>query len=283
VQNVFIQGDIFQLDFAARSDRGLVRKSNQDVARVVPGLGLALVADGMGGHAHGELASRMAADAFEQSLGRVGGSGAHIGETVERLQNAFREANQRVADHPESGQGAAQMGTTLVTAIFAHGRVVIGNVGDSRCYRLRDGILEALTEDHSYAAQLQRLGATTTSEELDLAERWAHILTRFIDDEDIAVDTRTLRCRPDDTYLLCSDGLWGTVPEDEIGRLLGAASDADEACEMLVGAAWAGGGLDNIGVAVVRLLLLQLQLDDPSWADEQHIEGIGIETSPDAP
>jgi PPM family protein phosphatase len=265
---------VFQLDFAARSDRGLVRKSNQDVARVVPALGLALVADGMGGHAHGDVASRMAADVVEQSLDRLGGAGAHIEETLERLQTAFRDANQQVAEHPEGGQGAARMGTTLVTAIFAHGRVVIGNVGDSRCYRLRDGTLKALTEDHSYAAQLRRLGAATTSEEdLELAGRWAHVLTRFIGDEDVAADTRILRCRPDDVYLLCSDGLWGAVPDDEICHLLGAASDADDACERLVGAAWAGGGLDNIAVAVIRLALLQLTLDEPSWTDEERLGG----------
>jgi PPM family protein phosphatase len=260
---------VFKLEFAAQVDQGLVRETNQDVARVVPGLGLALVADGMGGHDHGDVASRTAANGLEQSFARFGGPGVNIDETAQRLQSAFREVNQRIADHPTSGEGRAKMGTTLVAAVFAHGRVAIGNVGDSRCYRLRDRSLELLTQDHSYAEQLRQSASSATPEGEQAASEWAHILTRCLNgDEGVAADIRIVRCEPGDIFLLCSDGLWGSVSGDVMAGILGAAEDASEACERLIGAAWAGGGLDNIGTAVVRLVPLQLRLDEPSWLEQ---------------
>jgi protein phosphatase len=193
----------------------------------------------------------------------------HINETAERVQRSFREANERMAGHPAVAEGRAKMGTTLVAAVFAHGRAVIGNVGDSRCYRLRSGTLERLTENHSYAAQLWQTGVTATPQGREAAEQWAHVLTRCLNGEPgVSADTRIVGCEPGDVYLLCSDGLWGIVADHVIGALLGAAQDADQACERLVGAAWAGGGLDNIGIAVARLLPLELRVNDPSWLEQ---------------
>lgn len=258
---------MYQLDFAALADQGLVRETNQDVARVAPRLGLALVADGMGGHDRGALASSTAARALEQSFRALGGRGAHFDEAAEHLQRSFDRANRRVSSHQVSGEGRARMGTTLVAAVFAHGRVVVGNVGDSRCYRLREGSLERLTQDHSHAAE-QRRGAAGVVMRRPADSRWAHALTRCINgDEGVAPDMLIARCEPGDVYLLCSDGLWGTASGNEIARILAGAEDAEEACEGLVGAAWAGGGLDNIGVAVVRLVPRQLGLEPPSDAE----------------
>lgn len=142
------------------------------------------------------------------------------------------------------------MGTTLVAAVFAHGRAVIGHAGDSRCYLLRGGVLEALTVDHSYAEQVRREGAASRQ----LLSHLEHILTRCLDGEtDLVADVRTVRCEPGDVYLLCSDGLWGSVADEAVRSILETADDARAGCKELVSAAWAGGGLDNIGVAIVRL------------------------------
>jgi serine/threonine protein phosphatase PrpC len=260
---------VFELDFAARVDQGLVRETNQDVARVVPRFGLALVADGMGGHHHGDIASRTAAEGVELSFARFGGPGVDVDQTAQRLESAFREVNRRMAVHPARGEGRGKMGTTLVAAIFAHGRAVIGNVGDSRCYCLRKGSLELLTRDHSYAEQLRQMGAAMTPEAKQAANEWSHILTRCLNgDEGVAADISVVRCEPGDVFLLCSDGLWGSAASEVIAAVLGTARDASEACERLVRAAWAGGGLDNIGLAVVRLVPRQRRLDKPSWLEQ---------------
>jgi PPM family protein phosphatase len=259
---------MYTFDYAAQTDVGLVRETNQDEARVVPGLHLALVADGMGGHAHGDVASRTATSAFEENLTRVGGPGANTDETAERVRTSFWYANQRIAEHPTTRASATGMGTTLVAAVFSHGRVVIGNVGDSRCYRLRSGFLEVMTQDHSYLAHLLRSGEISKQDEVDHSARWAHMLTRCLNGEDgVEADLRIGRCEPGDVYLLCTDGLWGTLSNKGIASILGSAEDADAACEKLVEAALGCGGHDNIGVAVVRLVPDHLRLDDPRFTD----------------
>lgn len=261
---------MFEFEFAARVDRGLVRKTNQDMARANPRLRLALVADGMGGHDHGDIASRIAAEVLEESFDRYGGGGADVSETMERLRAAFQDANQRLREHPQAGAGGQrQMGTTLVAAVFSHGRAVIGNIGDSRCYRLHQGTLELLTQDHSYAAELKKPGRPETPDDREVAGRWAHVLTRCLNGaEDVDADIRSSPFEPGDVFLLCSDGLWGSVAGQGISQILSAAQDAEDACDRLVGAAWAGGGLDNIGIAIVRIVPLQPHLDEPSWLEQ---------------
>jgi PPM family protein phosphatase len=232
---------------------------------VVPRLGLALVADGMGGHHHGDIASRTAVDTFEQCFDRLGGVGLTIDETRQRVLRCFREANARVGEHPAARDDRMGMGTTLVATAFAHGQLVVAHVGDSRCYRLRDGWLELLTADHSYAAALRRSGIVDTPAADSAAARWENVLTRAVNGrEPLEVDLEIARCKPGDVYLLCSDGLWGAVRADLVALILSTAADAVDACKRLIGAAWAGGGLDNIGVAVVRLMPPVLRLDDPS-------------------
>jgi PPM family protein phosphatase len=257
---------VFELEFAARVDRGLVRERNQDVARVVPRLGLALVADGMGGHERGDVASQTAADGLEEIFARLGGPAPTLETTAERLEQAFRDANTRLAGSPGGSEGTATMGTTLVAAVITSGHAVIGNVGDSRCYRLRGRTLEVLTMDHTFSAELRQQGTTLTPDLERVANRWAHVLTRCLDGEaNVEVDLRIVRCEPGDLFLLCSDGLWGSVNDDAIVDVLVRAEDARDACERLIGAAWAGGGLDNIGVAVMRLVPSQVYATDPSW------------------
>jgi serine/threonine protein phosphatase PrpC len=242
-----------QIDFAAMTDRGLVRESNQDVARVCPDIGLALVADGMGGHLHGEIASELATNTIVESLVACGITTTSADEARARLLDAVREANAAIKRHPGS-RGTRGMGTTLVAAAFSGDHVVVAHVGDSRCYRLREQTMTLLTTDHSEAQALRRDGFGNTPETKGAADQWAHILTRCMNgDEALEIDHRIERCENGDVFLLCSDGLWGCVSESAIAYVLAESRDAAEACDRLVRAAWAGGGSDNIGVAVARV------------------------------
>lgn len=237
---------MFELEMSAAADVGMVRENNQDVARVVPRLALALVADGMGGHDQGEIASRLVVDAAEESYERMGAAGQSVDEMAANVLASIRAANlrvlqQRLTEHSE-------MGTTIVMAAFGHGHVALAHVGDSRLYRLRGGALERLTEDHSLTTKLRSEGH---SEEEAL--RWEHILTRAMTgDLRIEVDVRVERCQREDEYLLCSDGLWGAVPDKTIGRMLQLADSVEDACTRLIRAALLAGGGDNISVAIVR-------------------------------
>jgi serine/threonine protein phosphatase PrpC len=260
---------MYQLDFAAQVDLGLVRQTNQDVARVVPSLGLALVADGMGGHLYGDLASRIAADAFQRGFEQLGGVGVNVVETKQRLLSAFHSANERVCAHNVASK-VPRMGTTLVAAIFAYGYVLVAHAGDSRCYRLRGRDLDCLTQDHSYAAEFRRQGLVNTPELKAIAERWGQVLTRFLGESDnISVDLWNGRGEPGDVFMLCSDGLWNAVAEDAVVRVLAGTQEARDACYQLINRACADGGRDNIAVAVVRLNPLRLRLEPPLVAQSQ--------------
>lgn len=240
---------------SAVSDLGLVRATNQDVARIDPELGALLVADGMGGHDDGAAASATAAEAWLRGYAEQGGPGDSLDAAVNAVLLAFGVANHAIASHPSSRErGTGGMGTTLVAATFAHDHVVVGNVGDSRCYRLRLGELTQLTQDHSVAAQMRQLSLDGGAISGEVAGRLEHVLTRCLDGNPMDADVRVHDCRPGDVYLLCSDGLWGNDPEgDRIRAVLQAAADAEAACKGLISMAWAGGGLDNIGVAVARV------------------------------
>lgn len=245
---------MYELEFGALVDRGLVREDNDDVARVHHCLGLALVADGMGGHELGEVASQVAADTVRSAFERAGGVVLAMGETERRLAASLHEANMRVHLQPGSGK-AAPMGTTLVAAAFGNGYVAVANVGDSRCYLVRHGKASCLTKDHSYVAELQRLRGDDSAALGENADQYQNILTRCLGASDqVVVDTAVHRCEPGDVFVLCSDGLWGGVKEDKIARIAAASASADDACRSLVGAAWQNGGLDNIAVAVARLV-----------------------------
>lgn len=249
-------GCMYSLDFAAQVDLGLVRETNQDVARVEPALGLAVVADGMRGHERGEVASSVAVGEMLTVFQRLGGLDAQAEETARRLLRAFEAANVSVRAQPSSSS-CSRMGTTLVAAALGRRQVVIAHVGDSRCYLVRRGTAECLTQDHSYAAELRRQGLDSSPELCAAAEQHQNILTRCIGGADeITVDATILCIEPGDVLVLCSDGLWGGVGENAIGNIVQTASSAEEACRSLISAAWQAGGLDNIGVAVVRVLRL---------------------------
>ena len=231
-------------DSAGRTDAGRVRRRNEDSFVLDPPL--FAVADGMGGAQAGEVASRLAAAAFREY------HDADRLEPAERVEAIIQEANRRIYDRARTDSEASGMGTTVTAAILTNGRVSIGHVGDSRAYRVRDGELEQLTEDHSLVADLMRSGRLTP-EEAD-AHPQRSVITRALGtDAEVDVDMTTVDVEPGDLFLLCSDGLTTMVPEEDILRIAQESGSLDEIARTLVRAANSGGGEDNITVVLFRV------------------------------
>ncbi|GIU97712.1 MAG: hypothetical protein KatS3mg013_1515 [Actinomycetota bacterium] len=228
------------------TDVGLVRSGNEDAFLVEPPL--FAVADGMGGHRGGEVASRLALETLD-ALQRRG-----VGTLADRV----REANRVVFERSVRDRRVAGMGTTLTAAEIEGGTARLVHVGDSRAYLLRAGAMRRLTRDHTLVDQMVRAGEITEAE----AEVHPHrnVLTRAVGTEpDVAVDETELGLLDGDRLLLCSDGLTGMVPEVQIRAILEATPDPQEAADRLVHAANRAGGLDNTTVVVIDVR----GVDDP--------------------
>jgi serine/threonine protein phosphatase PrpC len=245
--------------FAGATDRGRRRQRNEDAVLTLPEHALALVADGMGGHANGDVASQMAIDTVATFFLRVvgwdgtGHEDDEVSASEHCLTSAMRLANWRLyyGAEPDPNTGIG-MGSTLVAALFGNaGRTVtIGHIGDSRAYRLRAAQLERLTDDHSAREELLRADVN----EAAMAVIPQHILTRALGvHPDVDVDILHDQTLPGDVYLLCSDGLWAKVSEDEILATLTAVRSLDVACGALIALANQHGGGDNISVALARV------------------------------
>jgi protein phosphatase len=228
-------------DSAGRTDPGRVRRRNEDTFVLDPPL--FAVADGMGGAQAGEVASRLAAAAFREY---------HDADGLppdERLQAIIQEANRRIYDRARSDSDASGMGTTVTAALLTRGRVVLGHVGDSRAYRIRDGELEQLTDDHSLVGDLMRSGRLTPEEAEAHPQR--SVITRALGtDPEVEIDAQSVDVRPGDLFLLCSDGLTTMVGDEDILGILAAAPTLDDAARELVRAANTGGGEDNVTVVL---------------------------------
>jgi PPM family protein phosphatase len=232
------------VDRAAVTQTGNVRRSNEDSYLVADPL--FVVADGMGGAQAGEIASRMAAEEFEQlDPSRARGEAA--------LREVIGNANRHILERARADPDLAGMGTTVISALVGDdGKVAFGHVGDSRAYLLRAGELRQLSEDHSLVSELVRSGELSEAE----AERHPQrsVITRALGaDPDLQVDTFTVAGQPDDVVLLCSDGLNTMVDEATIARLMSGGGTAEETARDLVRAALAGGGEDNVTAIVFRL------------------------------
>ena len=225
------------------SDTGRKRRRNEDAYVVQPPL--FAVADGMGGAQAGELASRLAAEALREN------GGAGNGE--ERVAALMQEANRRVYERSSKDSAVSGMGTTMTVALVQEGEVVVGHVGDSRAYRLRDGRLEQLTEDHSLVAELMRDGKLSPEEAETHPQR--SVITRVLGtDPDVDADTFSIEARPGDLFLLCSDGLTSMVDDETIlGIVEQNRADLEATVRALVNAANRSGGEDNITVVAFEV------------------------------
>ena len=241
----------------ARSDVGMTRSTNEDAFCALAGPdapsgsdALLAVADGMGGHKAGEVASEMAIRGLVAKLSRDGVAAQVTGGLVRTLQRTISELNaeiHRAGSRPET----RGMGTTLTVAVLAGSALTIGQVGDSRAYLLRDGKLQQLTQDHSWVAEQVARGMLTSGEAE--VHPWRNILTRAIGvDPSVQVDGMTVEVRKSDVLLVCSDGVHALVRDDEIAKLL-AGGDPESSSQEIVDLANAKGGIDNITVVVARI------------------------------
>lgn len=234
---------------AARSDVGRHRSVNEDAYALAPHLGLFLVADGMGGHAAGQLASRLAARGVVEALERLRPQALQPGEALRR---SVALANRQIFDTAGSKPELQGMGTTLVALLARGGRIAVAHVGDSRAYLVRAGAARQLTRDHTLVAELVR--RCELSPGAAFAHPHRHVLTRALGVRGrVDVDTAELSPQPGDVLVLCSDGLTQHVPPAEIAALAGAGGPLPDACQRLVELANGRGGEDNITVALVRI------------------------------
>ena len=234
---------------AGATDTGRRRRRNEDAYVCEPPL--FAIADGMGGAQAGEVASRLAAAVLEE--GGLDHGAADDGE--ERVASLIQEANRRVFQRASEDAATSGMGTTMTVALVdgETGAIAFGHVGDSRAYRVRDGELEQLTQDHSLVGELVRSGKISPEEAESHPQR--SVITRALGTEaDVDVDTFTREAEPDDVYLLCSDGLTDMLSDREILELLDGAPALDVAARRLVEAANSRGGEDNITVVVFEMV-----------------------------
>ena len=228
--------------FAARSDIGRVRAGNED--RFLARPPLFAVADGMGGHRGGEVASALAIDQLERASIGSGRADADV------IVDALERSNAAIREQARAHRRLRGMGTTCTVAVVADGVVHVGHVGDSRAYRYRAGGMEQLTEDHSLVASMVRDGALDPEAAHSDARR--NIITRALGAEDrVRVDVVSSGLEPGDRIVLCSDGLSGQVREDAMAAVLDAEPDLRRAVDRLVDLANEAGGDDNVTVIVI--------------------------------
>lgn len=226
--------------FGVRTDVGLMRTANQDAYGIREPL--FVVADGMGGHRGGEVASRIA---VERIL-----AASSWNDPLAGLRDGFSAANQAIREHAELNEECRGMGTTVVALVLAGHQALLAHIGDSRIYRFRRGILSLLTRDHSLVEELVRQGSISADEARNHPQR--SVLTRALGTtETPKVEYAEFDPEPGDLYLLCTDGLTAEVAEPEIAAALQKADDPQTAAELLVEAALSHGGSDNITVLVV--------------------------------
>ncbi len=247
---------------AGTTDVGRAREVNEDAFRLCPEDNLWILADGMGGHASGQVASHMAVDKIAHFMTRWRREPdfewpfeiMDSRSTDENaLANAVRVANVRIFNAAMVDDACEGMGTTVVAMVYGEAGFVIAHVGDSRCYRLRDGALEQLTQDHSLVNHLMRFFHLSEAEAKQRAG--SNVIVRAVGlEDDVDADLNVDQPRPGDLYMSCSDGLSDLVDDWIVQQILAGNEDPQEAADALVRAANQAGGTDNITVVIVKAL-----------------------------
>ena len=240
---------------------GRVRTNNEDCFRIVEPLNLYVLSDGMGGEAHGEIASALAVETvvkhcqeteIDPAMTVFGDMPATWSEKTKRLASAVHLANKSIYDSAQANPGQHGMGATVTAAWIDGTRLSIAHVGDSRAYLLRSGTLQQLTSDHSLVAEQVRRGILTPAE-AERSEMQSVLLRALGAHLEIEVDSEEHSLFGNDVLLLCSDGLTRMVTEPEIAGTLQAEPDPVRASERLVELANEQGGADNVTAVVVRI------------------------------
>lgn len=240
--------------FFAETDSGLMRENNEDSVGFDDATGVAVLADGMGGYNAGEVASGMATSVVHAEMRRWLAESAAMA-TVQDIRRALEicvgNANTAVFRAAHSNAQYSGMGTTLVAGVFRGADLVIGHIGDSRCYRLRDGELIQITRDHSLL-QEQIDAGLLTPEQAALSMN-KNLVTRALGvDDAVLLEVREHAVEPGDIYLMCSDGLSDMVRDQDIAKILQLPSPPQSRAKALVELANAHGGRDNITVLLVQ-------------------------------
>jgi protein phosphatase len=267
---------------------GLQREHNEDSFAVLTEYGLFIVADGMGGHRAGDVASRLATDSMAEFFRSTSQEDVtwpfhfdtSLTEEENRLLAGIRVANRQIFERSVRSRDCAGMGTTIVGALYSKqkNRLFVGHVGDSRAYRIRGGLIEQLTRDHSLLNDY--LAAMPDLTEEQRAELPRNVITRALGMHDhVVVDLMNDEPQPSDVYLLCSDGLSGMITDGEILRIVTSVEDTAEICRRLIAKANENGGEDNITALVIRF---DEQPEDQP-ASSRGAASSGPATSEDAP
>ncbi|HEU4451818.1 MAG TPA: protein phosphatase 2C domain-containing protein [Longimicrobiaceae bacterium] len=241
-------------EVAGGSDVGRLRKGNEDTLRIDADRGIFLVADGMGGHAAGEIASDLAARVMEDALVAAVDAGVGAEGLQETLRVAFQHAYAAIVSRCRDSPHTRGMGTTLTVCLLEpSGLARVGHIGDSRLYRLRGGVLDQITHDHTWVQR--EVDAGRLSADAARTHPLSHIVTRVLsEDIEPEMDLLAASVAPGDLLLLATDGLYNMVSDATIADTLSRDRPLPELTNTLIDAANAGGGVDNVTVVVIRIL-----------------------------
>jgi protein phosphatase len=241
-------------DFSIRTDPGLARENNEDSVAIDEETRLAILADGMGGYNAGEIASGMATTFIKSELGRwlaQAGRNANPRDVRRAMEICVDNANRSIFNAANSNPQYSGMGTTLVLGCFSDGRLILGHIGDSRCYRLRGTELAQITKDHSLLQEQMDAGLITPEQAATSTNK--NLVTRALGVEDaVLLEVNEHKVEPGDIYMMCSDGLSDMVDDEGIAKILAQDVPLEQKVAMLVDAANANGGRDNISVLVAQ-------------------------------
>lgn len=256
-----------QISWAARTDPGLRRSQNEDSYRAIPEIGLFVVADGMGGHAGGEIASELAVAEIQNVVESTASLGPldtwpipfdqSYGRGENRLRAGFESANRKIAQHMETAEKLRGMATTAVAILFEESQATLAHVGDSRAYLCRADQIIRLTSDHSWVEEQMRAGMLTEAAARE--HPWRNIVTRALSgSSDLQVEVTEIELQLGDRLLLCSDGLSSVLKDDETGDVIAANHDLQEGCNELISRANAAGGPDNVTTLLLQVVATPL-------------------------
>ena len=239
-----------RISCAGNTDVGVVRSGNEDSFLLDCARGLFIVADGMGGHAAGEVASEMAVRIIATELGTL--RGVSDGEAAGRMRSAIRKANAEIFERTLAEHDKRGMGTTTTVMVLFSKRYLIGQVGDSRAYLLREGDFLQLTKDHSYVQEQVDAGLLTP--EQARTHPYSNVITRCVGaNEDVAPDIYFGNLEQGDQVLLASDGLTGMLEDPQIAGIMTEEDNPEVAVNKMITDANRRGGLDNITAIVIRV------------------------------
>lgn len=258
---------------AGRTDVGIIRSGNEDSFLMVPDRGIFVVADGMGGHAAGEVASEMAVRFVSRELGSL--RGLDDDAVAERMRQSIRAANGAIFQRTLTEHDKRGMGTTVTSLVLFGGRFLVGQVGDSRGYLLRGSKLTQVTKDHSYVQEQVDAGYLTP--EQARTHPYSNVITRCVGaNSEVVPDIYVGTVKPADLFLLASDGLTGMLEDYQLGEILAPGRQPQEQVDDLIAEANRHGGLDNITAIIVRIDSVDPVLgDDRSTQPTQPVQRPG--------